>query len=507
MLESTGTKENLVEVVNVTKVYPGTVALKDFSVRITGGKVHALIGKNGSGKSTTVKVLSGAIRPTEGTVRINGHDVSFTNPREASEKGIATVYQELSLVPALSVTENLLLGRLPRKGWAGHQIDWAKARRIAQDFLSELELDFPLDSPVGSLSVGQQQVLEIAKAMSANPVVLILDEPTSALARHETSRLFEVVTRLRNRGVAVLYITHRLHELYQIADEVSVLRDGALAGTVDIKSSTPQQLVELMFGEVEKRTRPDDLMKSDEPVLRVQGLGSPPHFSNISFDLMRGEVLGIAGMMGSGRSELLRAIFHADPYVEGSVTVAGTAVPPTTTPEGIKRLGLGMTPENRKSQGLILDHSVLSNITLAAIGRTTRRGLRDKSLEKRIAKHQIDALQITASDIGTPVASLSGGNQQKVVVGNWLNNQPRIMIFDEPTRGIDVNAKQQIFQIIWDLSRNGISSIVVSSELEELVEVCQRILIMKQGTIEDCVSADEVTISDLYARAMEETQR
>ncbi|MFO8041888.1 MAG: sugar ABC transporter ATP-binding protein [Alkalispirochaeta sp.] len=486
----------------IRKEYPGTVALDNFSAGFTGGKVHALVGKNGSGKSTTIKILSGAVKPTRGELFFDGAPLEIQSPVDALEKGIATVYQELSLIPELSLAENIAAGRLPTKGGVIKRVDWQTLSENAQKSLAMMGVSLPTYVPVRTLSVGQQQVVEIAKAMSFNPKVLILDEPTSALAQHEVKSLFEIVRRLRDQGVTIIYISHRLQELYQIADTVTVLRDGKLVGSLDIEEANTERIVDMMFGEVVTSGRPYT-EPSAEPVLSVKDLHRRGWFKDVSFVLNRGEILGIAGMLGSGRTELLRSIYGADPLDGGTISF-GAYSGGRPSLRWMKAEGLGLTPENRKDAGLIQNHTVHENLTLAAVKRISPTGVRNKTKEREAVDRQVDRLEISLSSPDALVSSLSGGNQQKVVIGNWLNDDPKVLFFDEPSRGIDVAAKQHIFRIIWDLSADGISSIFVSTELEELLEVCHRILIMRNGTISEEVHPEEITLAELYARCMED---
>jgi len=496
--------EYKLEIEHITKVFPGTVALLDFSARFEGGKVHALIGKNGSGKSTLVKICSAALLPTTGTIKVEGKIVTMRVPADAFSKGLAVVYQELSLIPEITVVENILLGRLPKKkSFPRVSIDWAEAYRKAAKILESVGTDIPLRAKVKSLSIGQQQIVEIAKAMSFNPSVLILDEPTSALARHETDGLFKVIRNLKEQGVAILYVTHRLHELYSIADKVTVLRDGKYVGSIDIAQATPQIIVDMMFGETMQKKRPLNLRFNDKVVLEVKNLSSGSHFRNINFVLRKGEILGIAGMMGSGRTELLRSIFGIDPFNPGGKIIVDAVVVKIPTPMLMKRLGVAMTPENRKKEGIIDALSVHANLCIASLKSIATRNILSKKREKPFVARPIEKLGIKVADPRNLISSLSGGNQQKVVIGKWLNTDPKVILFDEPSRGIDVYAKQQIFQIMWDLSNEGISSIFVSTELEELIEVSHRILVMKHGQIVHEVQSEEVTIDRLYALCME----
>lgn len=492
----------VLETVNVRKVYPGTVALEDVSLGFEGGKVHALVGKNGAGKSTLVKVLSGAVQPTSGTVRVDGAEVRFRSPQDAFHQGIATVYQELSLVPELTVGENILFGRLPMRLWDRWIIDWPEVYRRAQRLLDEIGGEVDVRAKVGRLGIASQQVVEIAKAMSFNPRVLVLDEPTSALAQHEVERLFSLIRNLAGRGVAVLYISHRLHELPQIADTVSALRDGKHAGTIPMREATPERLVAMMFGEAVVRSQPSAWQRRGAPVLEVCHLMRRGKLADVNLALHSGEVLGIAGMVGAGRTELLMSLFGAEPFDSGEIRIDGVPVD-RPSPETMKRLGVALTPENRKEQALVLGLSTRDNLSLAGLSRIGLGGLIWRGRQRPLVEQMTRQLDIRVSDPERPVGALSGGNQQKVVVGNWLGTGPRIMLFDEPTRGIDVQAKEQIFEIIRSLSRDGVASIVVSSELEELYQVCHRILVLRQGRIVAEMLPDRTPLDQLFRACME----
>ena len=483
----------------IVKDYPGTRALDDVTVSFESGKVHAFLGKNGSGKSTLVKVFSGAIQPTTGKFFLDDKELHFSSPTDAFDQGIATVYQELSLVPYLSVAENIYLGRLPKKGG---RIDWKKVYKMAGELLEKMGVDIDPHEKVFRLSMWQCQVVEITKAMSFSPKVLMLDEPTSALAHNETQSLFRVVRTLRDQGVAIIYISHRLQEIWEIADTVTVLRDGKFIGKKNVSELDHKGVINMMFGDVEIKVRPADLQVQDEVVLRVDHLTRAGKFDDVSFDLKKGEVLGIAGMLGAGRTELLRSLFGVDGYDSGSIELGGRKIDRRATPEQMKRLGVGLTPEERKNQGVILIHSIRDNLCNACLDKVSDHHIINRKRRDEFAQRQVEDLQIKIPGLMTSVGALSGGNQQKVVIGTWLNTDPSIMMYDEPSRGIDVNAKQQIFQIMWDQSRKGVSSIFVSSELEELIEVCHRILIMHMGRIIGEVYPENLTIEQLYADCM-----
>jgi len=480
------------------KQFPGTLALDDVCVSFESGKVHALVGKNGSGKSTLLKIFSGAQPPTKGEILLDGKPLGFSGANDAINQGVATVYQELSLIPILSVTENILINRLPRKRGL---IDWKAAHRQVKKLLDHLGIDVSPSVLVGDLSMWQMQMVEIAKAMSRGPKVLLLDEITSSLAKHEAELVFDLVRSLKEEGVVILYISHKLDELWKIADTCTVLRDGKTVGCVNIGDTTQKELVSMMFGAITIPKRPDDLMVSDEVVLQVKGLSRADKFQDVSFQLHKGEVLGIAGMLGSGRTELLKSIFGADPFDSGTVVFGGRELTSANLIR-MKNLGMALTPENRKSEGLVLQAPISENLCYASYDNLSRNGFMDGRKQKKYIDRQVEGLQIKVASTSYPVEELSGGNQQKVVVGNWLNTQPSVIVFDEPSRGIDVQAKQQIFRIIWEQSRKGVSSIMVSTELEELLEVCQRILIMRGGKIKGEIKPDQISNEELYALCM-----
>ncbi|MGI1691721.1 sugar ABC transporter ATP-binding protein [Thermoanaerobacter uzonensis] len=486
------------EVKNVMKLYPGVIALDNVSISFENGKVHAIIGKNGSGKSTLVKILSGAVEPTAGEILMDGESIKFTSPADAFSKGIATVYQELSLIPGLTVAENILIGRLPMKG---KFVDWKETYKKAKELLDDMKVDIPPNTMVYKLSMWQRQMVEIVKAMSFQPKVLLLDEPTSALAQSETEALFNMIRELKKKDVIIIYISHRLKELWEIADTCTVLRDGKLIGTVSMDKVTHQEVVNMMFGNIEIRTRPADIKVSDEIVLEVRNLSRKKYFKDISFQLKKGEILGIAGMLGSGRTELLRSILGIDSFDRGEIIYKGEKII-KPNPIKMKQKGFALVPEDRRKEGLIQTMTIKDNLCITSLDLISKGAFIEPHLEKEFAERQVKTLKIKVANILDPIFSLSGGNQQKVVVGKWLNTNPEIVFFDEPSRGIDVEAKQQIFQIIWELSRKGISSIFVSSELEELLEVCHRILIMRDGRIVDEVLPENITVEELYSLCM-----
>ncbi|MEQ8403240.1 MAG: sugar ABC transporter ATP-binding protein [Silicimonas sp.] len=496
-----------VETKDLSKTYGAVKALDGVSHIFEAGRIHALMGKNGSGKSTLVKMLSGVVQPTRGEIRLNGETVSFRGPADAFAKGVVTVHQELSLVAELSVAENVFLGRLPMQRTAGiTRIDWTRVYGQTRTLLDTMAVDIDPHTPVGRLSVGQQQIVEIAKAMSFDPALLLLDEPTSALASKEVEMLFDLLRVLRARGVTMMYISHRMSELGEIADTVTVLRDGKLVGAVEFDASSNEEIIDMMFGSVARAHRPARATraKTAADVLKVRGLTREPAFRDISFDLAAGEVLGIAGMLGAGRTELLRAIFGAEPPDSGEIIVDGATVH-RPAPRRMTNLGIGYTPENRKEAGLIHPHSIHANLSLASLPQIAPRGLVTRAAETPGVARQVEHLEIKVGSVDDPVSSLSGGNQQKVVIGNWLNTNPKILFYDEPSRGVDVGAKQQIFRIIWEEADRGVGAIFVSTELEEVLEVCDRILVMREGNLVGELDPTNTTLTELYTACMGES--
>lgn len=484
---------------DIVKDYPGCRALDHISLELQSGKVYALLGKNGSGKSTFVKLLAGVILPTGGELFMDDRRLELTTPGDAHKEGIVTVYQEMSLIPGLTVAENIFLNRMPKKGKI---IDWKQAFKAADELLKTMGVNINPHSKVQDLSMWQRQIVEITRALSFEPKVLMLDEPTSSLAQGEVQHLLDFVKTLKERNIIVIYITHKLQEIHQVADEIVVLRDGKFIGQRPLSELDNKQIINMMFGDTSIRKRPEDVVPGSDIIMSVKGLTQKKSFQDITFDLYRGEVLGIAGMLGSGRTELLRAIFGADKFLSGTVEIEGKRIT-KFSPIHMIEAGVGLTPEERKTQGVILIHSVKDNLNYASIRRNTKgRIFEDKQKRNENAREQVESLQIRIPGLDAPCSTLSGGNQQKVVVGNWLSTKPKIMLYDEPSRGIDVNAKQQIFEIMWSESKKGVSTIFVSTELEELLEVCNRILIMHHGRMVGEVDPDRCPVNELYACCM-----
>ncbi len=471
----------LLEAKGVSKFYPGVKALKGVDFAIDAGEIVAVVGENGAGKSTLMKILAGAVRPNEGTLSVDGEPVSFSGPLEAQAKGICTVYQELMIVPELSVVENVFLGHLKRKRGF---LDWPAMRREAKTILQRLGLTASLDARAGSLSIAEQQLIEIAKSLSRKSRLLIMDEPTASLSKEEVENLFTLVRSLRDEGIAVILITHHLHEIFELCDRLVVLRDGDYVGAAKIDDVDEAGLVEMMLGHKVKLddTRQRTGAASEEVVLELKGLRRPPVLNGVSLRLNRGEVLGIAGLMGAGRTELVRAIFGADGVEAGELTVKGR-VGLFSSPRAALDCGVGLAPEDRKSQGLILSMPIGHNVTLPSLASYCGPLGLNHRREAQSAAELCRTLMVKHASLAQPVGNLSGGNQQKVVLAKLLGAGTEIYLLDEPTRGIDIGAKEAIFDLIWELTGKGSSVIMISSAIEELIRVCDRIVCLHLGTV------------------------
>ena len=471
----------LLQLSGVSKSFAGIRVLKDVDFDVCPGEVHALMGENGAGKSTLIKIISGVHAPDEGgIIRIGDTQHKALSSRAAARAGIATVYQELLLFPELSVAENVFLGHAPRTRLA--TLDWSLMRRQARQLLDSLDsYDLDVDAKVGTLSVANRQRVEIAKALSQNARVLIMDEPTAALADADVRRLMIVVKRLRERGVGIVYVSHKLPEVFELADRVTVLRDGALIGTHPIAEVTEQSLVAMMVGRDIAQLFPKPVPNIGEVILRVKGLCFGDRVRDISFDLRRGEILGIAGLVGSGRTEMALTIFGITPATAGSIELDGRVIS-ISSPRQARDLGIAYVPEDRGLQGLVRPMNIAQNVSMAALQRVTNGLFMRFAEEIRLAVEAIARLGIRARGPEQVVGQLSGGNQQKVVLGKWLATNPRILIMDEPTRGIDVGAKSEIHALMGKLAQEGMAIVMISSELSEVLGMADRVLVMNGGT-------------------------
>ncbi len=486
---------------HIGKTFPGVVALDDVHFELAEGKVHCLLGENGAGKSTLLKILSGALQKTEGQIFLQGEEIQIKNPRQAQKLGISTIYQELNLVPYLTVAENIYLGNEPLL--LPGVIDRERLFESAQKILEDIGAKIDVGKIVNKLGIAQQQVVEVAKALSLEAKILIMDEPTSALTQHEIKQLFATIWKLKSKGVSIIYISHRIDELFEIGDRVTVLRDGKVIGTHQTNQVTKTQLIHEMVNRELTEQFPKKSTKIGAEVFRVQGLKRNGVLNNISFKLHKGEVLGIAGLMGSGRTELARALFGADKIDSGKILINGAVRKLNSTRQAINS-GIGYLTEDRKSQGLILLLSVKDNICLPSLERFSRFGFMQMKKEILTTNKYLQELHIKTPGFKQKVLYLSGGNQQKVVLSKWLCSQANILIFDEPTRGIDVGAKVEIYKLMNQLAAEGVAIILISSELPEILGMSERILVMHQGSITGELSAEEATPEKILEFALGE---
>ena len=484
------TDHPLITLQNVTKTFGQVTVIQDVTVSVYPGKVQVLLGENGAGKSTLIKMVAGVYQPDGGQILVDRAVTTLPTTKAAEDHGIATIHQELNLVATMSVAENVMLGRMPTKFG---MVDRKELRRQARAALALIGLEIDVDTPVGQLGIARQQLVEIAKALSINARVLILDEPTAALTRHETQALFAVMADLRRRGVGMLFISHHLDEIAEVGDTVTVIRDGHFIA--EVPASTPEDdLVKLMVGrsiEDQFPRRVDETPALTE-VLTVSNLTSAGQFDDISFTVRAGEVLGIAGLVGAGRTELIRAIAGADKYDTGTVAVRGRKLPKGDIKAAI-RAGIGHVPEDRKGQGLVLDASVNDNLGYATLASSSKLGLADFTGQRSRAEAVATKLRIRMHTIDQPIRSLSGGNQQKAVFGRWIIAASTVLLLDEPTRGVDVGAKVEIYELMNSITAAGGAIVMVSSELPEILGMSDRILVMRDGRLAGELSAADAT--------------
>ena len=478
----------LLELRDGSKSYGAVHALRHGNISLRPGEVRALVGENGAGKSTLVKVLGGVVRPDEGELLVDGQEASFHSPVDARKVGVAVIYQEPTLFPDLSVAENVVMGRHPRG--ALRRIDRGAMHEEVQGLLDRLGVRLSPESPVRGLSIADQQIVEIAKALSFDARVLIMDEPTAALSGPEVERLFGVVRTLRDHGSAVLFISHRLGEVFAICDTVTVMRDGAVVHEAPIADTTPNDMVRRMVGRELSALFPKQVAQIGPPVLEVHRLTREGVFFDVSFQVRAGEIVALAGLVGAGRSEVARAIFGIDRADAGYVEVSGRRVP-VGRPLAAMRAGIAFVPEDRRVQGLVMDLSTARNATLTRLRALTRLGLIRVGAENRLTREWADRLRLRFHRLEDPVGFLSGGNQQKVVLAKWLATEPKLLILDEPTRGIDVGTKAEVHGLMSELAGRGVGVLMISSELPEVLGMADRVLVMHEGRLTEELSRDD----------------
>lgn len=477
-----------IELRNIHKAFGSNEVLKGVDLKLKSGEVHALMGENGAGKSTLMNILTGIHKQDKGQIFVDGKEISFKNPLEAEAYGIAFIHQELNIWPNLSILENLFLMHSVTNGMG--ILDFKAMRAMAEQKCREIEIELPLDMEAGECSVGQQQMTEIVRNLLLDAKVVIMDEPTAALTERETEKLFEVMRSLKKRGVAMVYISHRMEEVTQNCDTITVMRDGVSVATKPVKEYSMEQIVRDMVGRSITEFYPDRRNKPGEVLLEVKHFEQPGVFHDINFNLRKGEILGFAGLMGSGRTEIMRAVFGVDPHAGGELVFKGEPLK-ITKPEDAIKAGLGFVTENRKTEGLILDFSILRNIALPSVDSFAQSGVIIFNILNDFADKMAKKLGVKTSSLDLEAGALSGGNQQKVVIAKWVGRHPEVIIMDEPTRGIDVGAKRDIYELMNELTASGVSIIMVSSELPEVLGMSDRIVVVHEGRIAGELLHDE----------------
>ncbi|NOY78503.1 MAG: sugar ABC transporter ATP-binding protein [Calditrichaeota bacterium] len=488
------------EMKNIVKTYPGVQALKGVNLAVEAGEVHALVGENGAGKSTLMKILAGAEPMDSGKLFVDGQEIQLSGPSDAQKKGISMIYQEFNLVPEMTVAENIFLGREPVKSKVG-LIDWKTLRMQAAQLLERLDAHINVQARVSELSIAQQQMVEIAKALSYKARLIVMDEPSATLTEHELAHLFKLIKDLSQTGMAVIYISHRLEEIFEICNRVTILRDGEWITTRPISEISREEIVRLMVGRELGEEFPKVPASTGRILLRVTHLSSGNRLKNASFEIRSGEIVGLAGLVGSGRTELARAILGLGPKTSGRLELEGKPLTIHSPMDAIKA-GIALIPEDRKGQGLVMGASVRENVTLASLKKFSRSGFILSKKEMRAVQKMVNDLRIKTPSINQPVQFLSGGNQQKVVLAKGLLTESKILIFDEPTRGIDVGAKQEIYHLMNDLVKSGMGILMISSELPEILGMSDRILVMHEGKLVGDVTRADATQEKVMALAM-----
>ena len=481
----------VLEMRNMTKRFPGVLALDNAQLELLPGEVHCLLGENGAGKSTMMKILAGAQPMDSGEILLEGEPVHIQSPHHAQELGISMIYQEFNLSPFLSVAENVFLGREPRIGKTP-LVDWKRMYQDARDILRKIRVELDVKRPVNELSIAQQQMVEIAKALSVQARIIVMDEPSATLTDHELGALFDLIKTLRRQDIGIVYISHRLEEVFQIGDRATIMRDGQHVGTEKVCDLDRENIIRMMVGRELKEEYPKEFFDRGKERLRVEGLCRAGHFEDISFSLHTGEIVALTGLVGAGRTEVARAIFGADKITGGAIHLDGEAIQ-VRSPRSAIHHGIGLLTEDRKNQGLVLGMTVRENTSLANLQAFMRGPFIDSGKERAAARKYVEDLGIKTPSIEQMVQNLSGGNQQKVVLAKWLLTHSKVLIFDEPTRGIDVGAKAEIFKLMNELIRQGVAILMISSELPEVLGMCDRVLVMHEGRLAGELPGAEAT--------------
>lgn len=492
--------EYILELKGITKIFPGVKALNNVQFQLKKGEVHALMGENGAGKSTFIKVITGVHKAEEGEMFLNGQKVDFKGPRDAQAAGIAAVYQHPTSYPDLSVTENIFMNHEIKKHGI---IQWKEMNKKAQEFLDELDADFKSTEEMGALSVAQQQMVEIAKAISTGANIIILDEPTAALTANEAEKLYEIVEKLRDKGVSIIFISHRFEDMYRLATRVTVFRDSQYIGTYDVDKITNADLIKAMVGREISDMYPKPEVKFGDEMLKVENLSRVGYFKDVNFNVRAGEIIGLTGLVGAGRTEVVEAICGITKLNSGKVYLQGKEVN-IKNPTDSKNLGIVLLPEDRQKTGLILSWGLGRNVTLPVFDRISKKGFCDEKKERDLSKKLLEEVDTKAVSIFDPASSLSGGNQQKVVVAKALaQDNMKVIIMDEPTKGVDVGAKAEIYSIMGELAKQGYAIIMISSEMPEILGMCDRIFVMCNGHVTGELARGEVSQEAILELAME----
>jgi len=496
--------EYVLEMREITKRFPGVLALDKAHLQLRPGEVHCLLGENGAGKSTMMKILAGAQQKDSGAILLDGEEIEIHSPHHAQQLGISMIYQEFNLSPYLSVAENIFLGREPRMGRTPF-IDWRRMYADAREVLTRIRVDLDVRRPVNELSIAQQQMVEIAKSLSVNAKIIVMDEPSATLTDHELAALFELIKNLRRQGIGIVYISHRLEEVFEIGNRVTVMRDGMHVDTRDVCDLKREDIIRMMVGRELKDEFPKEIFERGAERLRVEGLSRTGAFRDVSLALHTGEIVGLTGLVGAGRTEVARAIFGADRITGGTIFLDGKEIT-VVSPQDAIRHGIGLLTEDRKHQGLVLGMTVRENTTLANLKALVWGPFINRREERKVAEEYVRELHVKTPSIEQTAQNLSGGNQQKVVLAKWLYTKSRVLIFDEPTRGIDVGAKVEIYKLMNELVRQGVAILMISSELPEVLGMCDRVLVMHEGKLSGELSRAEATQEAVMRLATGEKQ-